>query len=227
MDSQFSVMVQGPLDRCSLDNIAYYKTLGPVIISHWDTCDESLLDDIECCRVVKKPAPIVKAYLRDTFDYQIHSILNGLSVVDTAYTIRMRSDERFDNLEPMLDKFNANVNKVVCGNIFFRKWNVSPFHIGDHLFVGRTDVLYETYHRLAKSDHDFNPHAFPEHMLTHVMMDAILPEGTEHTRESFEECFDIVSLNDLKPFVVAHRHAGVVYTDEFNDISCANSLEDL
>lgn len=227
MDSQFTVLVQGPLDSTSLDHIEYYKTLGPVVISHWDTCDESLLDLISGCRVIRKPLPVHKRYLRDTFDYQIHSILNGLSAVETTYVIRTRSDEYYGNLEPMIDKFNKDVNKVVSGNVYFRKWQNSQFHIGDHLFVGRTDVIYSAYDRLARVDHGFNPHAFPEHMLTHLLMDAILGKDAEHTRETFEQCFDVMNVNDLQPFLAAHRHAGIVYTDSFADISCATSMDDL
>ena len=126
--SDFTVLVQGPLDETSLENLDYYKTIGPVVISCWNTDDFSKLSrfDLSSTTILAETPPqknIIKYGKQyKTFHLQVFGIYYGLTQVKTRFVIRTRSDEFYKNLDPLLKKFEQDTGKVVCGNIFFHKW---------------------------------------------------------------------------------------------------------
>lgn len=228
MTSDISVLIQGPLSETSLDNLEYYKSIGPVVISTWQEYDCSLLDkyNLDGCEVVLRPVPRNKSYFReDTFDYQINSIYNGLVEIKTPYVIRTRSDEYWGNLAPLIDKFNnSECVKIVCGNIFFKRWGVFHYHVGDHLFIGNTNILTPAYYDLIN-----RPSAYANMYCAEVSLAISIMQiyGAEITRENFVKIFDVVDINDLKPFRASFRHAGITYDNFFTDDSILRTMEEL
>ena len=227
--SDISVIIQGPLNEVSLDNLEYYKTLGPVIVCHWEGDDESILDnyDLSDCIVVKHPVPIKDFLLHtvsDTFIYQVKGIYYGLCEVQTPYVIRTRSDEFWGNLEPLLEQFNTNGGKVTCGNIFFRKWHAYVFHIGDHLFIGDTKILLDGYTRLIERSENFISTTNPEAIAAYGILDAV---GKNRTKEDFVSVFDAIDINKLQPFLAQHRHAGHKFLNHFHVDDCVKNIGEL
>ena len=155
MSDQFSVLIQGPLSNHSLVNLDIYKKIGPVIISHWTTDNTEILDayDLDGCTVTSDVLPSrsipIKIGLTEredtTFYWAMTSIHNGLKACDTKYIIKIRSDERYSNLQPMVDRIEEFPNAFVTTNIFFKPWRIHEFHISDHIFGGRTDLLLQTW----------------------------------------------------------------------------------
>lgn len=222
--TDYSVLIQGPLDPISLSNLIYYKTIGPVVISYWEGDDESLLPDDPDLILIKRPLPSHRAYRQDTFDYQIWSIYHGLCKINTFYTIRTRSDEKYGNLQPMIDLFEINKQKVVCGNIFFKRWDEFSFHPGDHLFIGDSDLLRLAYMRLIDSSEKYVNAYCAEMSMAHAIMDAA---GFDRTKEGFIELFSVADINLLRPFVAQFKHAGVSYIDEFKDPCAVTTIEEV
>ena len=211
----YSVLVQGPLNRVSIDSIEEYQKIGPVVISAWDS-DLRLLAGV-CplgCTVVSKPLPEKQYYVgkpNQTFSYQVHSILNGLKAVTTPYVIRTRSDERY-NLQPLIEAYEQRDDVVLCGNIFFKRWSDYPLHMGDHLFIGKTDVLLEAYLRLANHVDKYNNQHCAEQSSSMAILDAF---EAGYTREDFLRHFDVIDINVLRPFVANWQFGGQVYLNEF------------
>jgi hypothetical protein len=76
--------------------------------------------------------------------------------------VKQRSDESFENFDPLINNHIDNGDKSIsCGNIFFGP----DFHIGDHVFASRTENLMKTYRVLA---HEFTrfPHSKKSWMYT-------------------------------------------------------------
>ncbi len=118
--SEFSVIVQGPINDVSLAHIHEYRQYGPVIMSCWES-DPRIADIPDDVKLIASKLPEKVYYVgkpNDTFTYQVKSIYRGLAVCDTQYAVRTRSDE-FYNLEPLLERFKQSPNKILCGNIFF------------------------------------------------------------------------------------------------------------
>lgn len=225
-----TLLIQGPLDATSLDNLAYYKTLcESVVISYWEGGDESLFEthDVEDCILTKHKTPQKRYYREDTFDYQAQSILNGLEVTKTKYVIRTRADERWGNLSLLVAKWFENQEKIVCGNIFFKRWDVFRHHFGDHLFIGSTDVLHQAYKTIRCDPNRYRKNLIcAEAIGAMAIMDA-MRDDQEREKEAFKECFDVVDINSMTPFVARYRHAKVTYNDQFSHAQVITSMEEL
>lgn len=226
MTPEISVLVQGPLNPISINNIPYYRTIGPVILSCWNTDDISPYSKIlteHNVHVTINPRPTDNPYRQETAYLQVMSIYYGLKNVDTPFVIRTRSDERWGNLDPLIQK--KNKNKIVCGNIFFRAWDSMNRHPGDHLFLGRTDWLLSSYWLLAKEHDAFREVFCMEQAFALAAMMIDRSDGTSKTE--FLKRFDLQNINELAPFMAQYRHAQVIYENVFNDHGVIKSIEEL
>lgn len=214
--TDITIMIQGPLNERSLTKIPEYETLGRVVLSTWS--DEDVEHVAELVTAVSLRTRPKKEYYvgtaNQTFSYQVHSIYGGLQVADTQYVIRTRSDECY-NLEPMIEKYRRDcvAFTVLCGNIFFKPWGSYGFHMGDHLFMGYTDILRDAYRRLVYNVDRYNNKHCAEQSSSMAILDAV---GRPWTREAFEETFDVIDINELKPFIARWNTVGRDYVNDFS-----------
>ena len=217
MDSNVTVLVQGPLNRISLEKLHTYKTVGPVVLSYWAGDDENLYHDIDMDGIDKVRGivdnVVTNNYRQGTADKQFWGVWNGLKLVKTPYVIRTRSDEYFGNLQPLIDKLNEN--KIICGSIFFRPWDYMQCHPGDHVFIGATSWLLEAYRLLIESAEQFKGLFCAEQSLAYAIM-AVRGYSNPVPRNVFRQFFDVIDINMMKPFIAQYRSGGTTYHNEFN-----------
>jgi hypothetical protein len=229
--SDISVLIQGPLNKTSLECVKYYSTIGPVVICYWNTDDASLLNqyNLTDCILIRCPIPLSSLpYVHNTFMYQLYSIAYGLRNIDTAYVIRTRSDERYENLQPLIEKFNEDKLKVVCGNIFFKKWKVKKHHIGDHLFLGETKVLFEAYENMRQFAITYYKNGDPEQIAAKAIMEVLLKADVcLDDKELFKSIFDVIDINTLAPFIATWVHGEKTYVNVFSYFNTICTMEDL
>lgn len=225
----YKVLIQGPLNKTSLSNLDYYRQFGDIVISFWDSDDKSLLDNVDLTNVqlISQPLP-QKTILQNirghnTFIYHVYSVLKGLELINSKYVIRTRSDERYGNLIPLLNKFESNQNKeVVCANIFFKKWSWRPCHMGDHLYICRTSLLRDAFEYII-NNHDKFHGVDPETAIAWAILDTL---GLPRIKHNFVQTFDVIDTNLLAPFVARWHHANITYIDKFyNDDIITNMSE--
>lgn len=230
--SDISVLIQGPLNRRSLKALDYYKTIGPVIISYWDDCDESIFKNFDLTDVtlVRRPKP-TSMVCKGTFTYQMNSILNGLLKVQTDFVIRTRSDERWLNLEPLIEKFNSsNRQKIVCGNIFFRKFTDTQYHPGDHLYIGSTTVLRNAYWDLVHNFDNYKQYYCAEVYFAIAVLNQFKKDETRfhgQGKEAFLNLFDVIDINELRPFIARFNAIDKDYVNWFEFPEGARVIEDV
>lgn len=151
----FTILIQGPINKNSLSNIKNYKKFGKVIVSYWDT-DEKFEKDPEVL-YLSNPLPDrskATGILKDsTFYWAICSTYHGIIKSKTKYTIKVRSDEYYTDLSPIVEKIKEKKNTIVCGNIFVRNDFEYSFHFGDHIFGGATNVLKSAYKDMFDYQH--------------------------------------------------------------------------
>lgn len=145
---EFSIVVQGRLNSCSLSRLQKYTKYGPVIYSYRDDDDTSILENYNCSGVTFVTYP--KEILDTTFNcfntyYQCNSTLQGLLKVQTKYVIKLRSDNFIGNLLPLMEAVLENPDKYVCTNIYFRPDIVQKFCPSDQIIAGRTDLLTKCF----------------------------------------------------------------------------------
>ena len=153
--SDFSIVVQGPLNIRSLKMIEHYKQYGRVVLSYWSCDDERLLDgiDLSNCTVIRSEMP-EKLFPKDNFGIMLpsptiywaaHSIYAGIRACTSELFVKIRSDEKFSDLEPMLSVIKDSPNKFTTSNIFFKPWSTHPFHVSDHIFGGSTEIFRKSF----------------------------------------------------------------------------------
>jgi hypothetical protein len=176
----FTILIQGPLNEISLKNINNYLKFGKVVISHWYEDDTSLLELIDPSHLDSKSVAVCGQYMpsmeeweptwygdalsRSTFPWAVKSTYYGLQNVDTEFVIKVRSDEMFEDLNPIIDLFLES-KKMVFGNIYAYKFNSDPYKLGDHIFVDYTDKLVKAYEKIIESDEFRYPTYCAEHIL--------------------------------------------------------------
>ena len=228
----FSIIIQGPLDRQSLLNLEIYKKYGQVIISHWNSDDKAILDDfnINNCIVTSSDLPF-KTYPKDvhgidlpspTIYWASHSIHNGLQVCTSKFFIKIRSDERFSNIEPMIKEIRENPKCFVTTSIFFKQWRAGKFHVSDHMFGGDTEIFRNGYKVICDGYDGNTPceewmRAAPQWYSEQVHCAGFLNSlGKELTKESVEESFRVVSIDQLGDYVVSYKGAGITWDNISN-----------
>jgi hypothetical protein len=176
----FTILIQGPLNGISLKNINNYLKFGKVVISHWDQDDTSLLDLVDSSYIKTgkvvvcsqhmpskqewEPTWYGDALASSTFPWAVKSTYYGLQNVDTKYVIKVRSDEMFEDLNPIIDLFLKS-KKMVFGNIYAFKFSGDRYKLGDHIFVDYTDKLLKTYEKIVESGEFRYPTYCAEHIL--------------------------------------------------------------
>ena len=143
--SDVSIIIQGPLNEISLKNIPVYKKYGKVIVSCWSGYDEKLLKYIDDDVVFVCNDPIkVEHYNSHNVYYQAFTTHAGLEKSETKFSIKVRSDESYSNLDTFVKALNKNPEHIITGDIFF--WDDQfSFHISDHAAGGKTKSLLGTF----------------------------------------------------------------------------------
>jgi hypothetical protein len=232
----FTILIQGPLNQVSLDNIKNYHNFGEVIVAT-DRGPEADMARIAVDARVKwalyddppKPPHLVGPLENSNFYRAINGIYHGLQKCETPYVIRTRSDECYHNLGPLLDLLLQDTKKMVCGNIFFKPWNKIPYHIGDHLYAAETLRLRKAFTRLhqthntqevAPDEYDTeNPFAAEQVLAYSFMRENGIEEAN---KEVFLEYFDVIDINELAPYQARWGWADRTY-DESNLFSASRN----
>jgi len=144
--NDLDIIIQGPLNSSSLENIFNYKKFGTIIVSHWEGDDKSLIENLKRDSEINiVTIPEVHAGAKLVSDYRVHqwqTTLEGLRLSTKKYSIKVRSDEYYTDLSPLIDSFILDDSKMVTGNVFWKGNSGSHrFHICDHLMICKTEVF--------------------------------------------------------------------------------------
>jgi hypothetical protein len=80
--------------------------------------------------------------------YHFYSVYLGLQACRTSTVIKIRSDEFYSDISPIVDAIKSNINKLVTTDVFFRNCKM-PWHPADHIVGGTTSTMTDTF-KLAK-----------------------------------------------------------------------------
>ena len=158
-----TILIQGPLSMVSIDNIENYKKYCKQIVFHtWK-------DELECIDLLIPVDNNIKVIIEDlprrnykhemflrykTLWHQVNGIDRGAANCDTKYLIRTRSDERYTKLLPLIEKFSKNTDGVVSSNVVWRH-EIWKYHMGDHLFMAKTELIQEVYKKFLQFSNNF------------------------------------------------------------------------
>jgi len=149
----------------------------------------------------KPYAPTNQAMPEDTtFWYAIISTFLGLQNATGEITVKQRSDERFGNFDPLIDA-HLELGDWSCptGNIFYKPISEYLFHIGDHVFCGKTENLMKTYTWMIK-EYTFFPSSRLNFMYVDQSQAVIFGLSVCNFNTSPEQvlCCSYLSANNIK-----------------------------
>ena len=218
---EITALVQGPYNISSLENLEQNKILKNIIYSTW--FDNSKLPTDSTLKFVRSKLPNVEyIYNGANIYYQIVSTLEGLKKVKTKYTFKLRSDEKYSNLDKVIKDFDPD--KLMCANIYFRPIKYASYHISDHFFLGNTKILLETFTKL-KEYFDIglgdnlnilhNKYSAEQliaifYIVSHkkISIESLINKKNDKkfVYKVMKEYFDVFDVKNLKPYIIKHNH---------------------
>ena len=163
MDAQITIVVQGPLHKNGVWMIPVYRQYGEVIVSTWDDASEEMI--VQCreygAQVVTSPMVDVSEKMNFlNIHRQATSTLRGLELVKTEFVVKVRCDETYITLEPIIAAVLADTHPYICLDIHVRPYGLMPNHPSDHLIGGKTALLRSAFTLLLDTLN------FPQALLT-------------------------------------------------------------
>ena len=245
---KYTIIIQGPLDKYAINGIENYQKYGKVLISTWDYVDTLSIPDT--VKKIVKPLPDISKSVGtvSNFYYAVCGMQNALDVIDTEYFVRTRGDEVYKNLDNLIETFENDTNKIVCGNMFARSWNDRPLHIGDHLYVGKTKIgntaftylrdMYEHRKKLEKwaiqNGENYDPvtskhyRSEAEVILSKALLYANgVDENLWFDKKTFLSNFDFIDINSTEEFIASWQNGNQVYKNYFNNPNKVQTLSDI
>lgn len=155
---EISIIIQGLLNNVSLSNIDNYNKFGKVLLGVYTT--ETFDLSFKCRKnglFVPPNASIVDikfppppgANLCNIY-YQSWSTYHLLERVDTEFVIKVRSDEKFTDLSPIIKKLEQYPDKFITNNVGFVSCKHVAYHPSDHLIACKTQRLKQTFNNIIE-----------------------------------------------------------------------------
>lgn len=152
----FTLIIHGPLTMYTVFTLYRHKDSFPVVIvapRPKELVDNTILAEVQ--RLMQQSNNNISLFIYDDAvpsninneqNRYLHffSVHLGLQSCKTPYTIKMRSDEFFSDLSPVVESVSNNKNKLITTDVFFRN-SRQPFHPSDHLVAGNTQTLLESF----------------------------------------------------------------------------------
>jgi hypothetical protein len=155
-------------------------------------------------------------------ELRVVAALLGLERVDTKYCIMLRGDEWYSKLDFVEKILGEEPAKIYTTPVFFRKWEVCPFHIGDHVVAGSTENMRLMFGRtminmVTKKALNSLGKPMPEAaILGRSYMDAKVGESSDWKRD-FANVFGMIPLEKLKYYKVVSDESGMVWYSNFGE----------
>lgn len=177
--SDFTFIIQGMLHPNALAALPLYLMHGDVIISCWAdspgllqngqvTSRSRLIGDYvkefqdfynpndrhEVKSIMRKSKSLKELHEKKIYNYnncyyQCQTTLAGLYQVKTKFVVKLRCDEFYTHLQPLLDvvRKNEGKSKITTTNTWFRKSKSHPYHPGDHIIAGETSDMIKLFEK--------------------------------------------------------------------------------
>lgn len=181
----------------------------PVVVSCSEKCDSTDIDHL--------PIKIVKS--ADYFDQKLRNLKNqiittlrGLEEARTEFSLKIRSDEYFHNIEPFIKAGLDNPDRYTTCNIFFLPSKYGPLHTSDHLIFGKTEKLKNGFkyalENLSKFNCSIEAFLFSSFLYANGLPVFWDESGSTKCLKNYSFCVDI---DLLMPY--AYYCGGTGYTD--------------
>jgi hypothetical protein len=238
---EISLIIQGAWHPRTLEALPAYRVLfDDIVLSCWE---DNEIPHIPGITAVKSRHPNPENFNRGNILRQAISSLNGLRLAAHDFAIKVRTDELFENLKPVIDKVLANPGKITCTNVFYKSDGHYPGHIGDHLMGSNVRNLIGMYEGVVKfcKLHKNREDAIPGVEAGYPDFDLMATESImfvkwlEYNGVAFDKnnwraqmigFTDMVPVRELGNFIVRSNNAARDFRDE-NELVAMGSIRNL
>lgn len=233
MNKELTFIIQGKINKNSIQNLPCYLSYGKVIISCWKLDDIEILSDYKnVIKIVQQQEPPDYIFNRQNALQQILTTLNGLDICDTKYVIKVRSDEYYTDFNKFINKLHQYPNKIITNNVFFRFPNMFKYHISDHVIGGLTENLRimfnSAYDRLMNRIGEF-----PVEVLlskSYLYAKGVKIDQDKSSYAIMKKYFDMIHIKDMGKILIKYNEKKMEYTDYklfLKEHGCIQSIKDL
>lgn len=142
---QISVVIQGPIDDRTYEAIDCYQDYGQVILSTWSTGEDfthlykgSLSSSYDVV-TSRYPQNMAKIKNQGAIFYIALTTYNGSINANLPYTLKVRTDELYPNLNSMLENLIRYPEKIHTTDNGF--WKHHPYCFSGHIFLAQTHII--------------------------------------------------------------------------------------
>jgi hypothetical protein len=229
-----SIIIQGPITKTTVFAIAKYSELAEVIVSF--AVDQKIPDYLkQKTNGNIKVVTYSESYVENKYfnkikficdvrykrhiAFQFYAVKLGIDVSGKKFIIKTRSDEFYENMDYFISlvrgKYNSNL--FITNDMFFRRFDIYPYHPSDHLFgcnyilMKRSfEILFENIEneRLSKYHlHDFDKNCIvtEQHLCIAVLNAMHEIYGFELNKNSYFNFFKKVNKSNLGNYKVCHN----------------------
>jgi hypothetical protein len=145
LKKKISVVIQGPLDNRTYEAIDCYQDFGEVIVSTWSSGEDyrnlCLTNPESKFKLTTSHyPPNLKEIINHGAIYYIASTtFNGALVAEKEYTLKVRSDELYPNLDMFLENLEKYPSRLHTTDNGF--WKRHPFCMSGHIFLDKTENM--------------------------------------------------------------------------------------
>lgn len=217
MSHNFTLLIQGKILKSTYDFYLKNYKQNNIIVSTWEDCKLEFDDSII---VIKSPYPTEHGTAHRNLHF--YSTMVGLQTVSTEFVIKLRGDEEYSNLDHAMELSLKNDDKILTSPLFFRRWNYIPYHMSDHLMVGKTEnllTMFEaSYNGIVKNCNGFYTKAAPEAVLGKSYLKtkvSIKLDESVSCAQYMKQYFDVLNLTNYKPYKVVANCLKRVWRNNF------------
>jgi hypothetical protein len=239
-----SIIIQGPITKTTIFALAKYSELAEVIVSF--SCDENLPDYLK--QKTNSNIKVVTYKMSDLNEYfpnlrlcgsnmyrkstvcQFYSTKIATDISKKKFIIKTRSDEFYENIDYFIGFVRGiyNSNLFITNDMFFRRFDVFPYHSSDHLFGCNRILMKRSFEILFEI---ISAKKFSKYAIDDFDRDCLVPEqylcipvlnamheiyGIELNRKSYFNYFKKVSNNKLGNYKVCQNGLGNYWINNHN-----------
>lgn len=242
-----TIVIQGPLHINALLNVYKYSDEYPMVIVYPQSNGNNIQSIAQEIRELSsKPGKDISIIeynptIPEEYNnhqnryYQFLSSLVGFQLSKTEFSIKLRSDESY-NLNVFSNKLISILSlnekiKVICNDVFFRKYSKYKYHPTDHLWGGRTQDLLKIFEKsltycknseLIRENHFFKNlgkdlsrdlHLIVAEQYLGISTLELFAEKTLNDIDSMKSLFYIIPSGQLYPFKIVWNGEKKEYYD--------------
>jgi hypothetical protein len=144
MPQSFTLLIQGSITDLALQTIDANRKLFGLHVLLSNRFDATIDEELRrAADVVVYYPPTIPEGVHNYQHAHLHtaSMEAAIDSLDTTFVIKVRGDEYFQDLSPLVEACKKNPDKFNSCDIFFRSCRQMPFHPSYHLFGMKTTSL--------------------------------------------------------------------------------------